>query len=131
GHQARAAAPASASQRLAFTAPSPAASRGFGLVGAANAAPAPLRPAIARSEAASGGNWAVQVGAFANQGQARSAAAAAAGTAGGRVQVLPVSQGRTTLYRARVIGLSPAAAQNACEKHRRGGCMVLSPDAQS
>ena len=37
----------------------------------------------------------------------------------------------TTLYRARVIGLSQSAAQSVCDRLRsRGACMVLSPDAQ-
>ncbi|WP_149539133.1 lytic transglycosylase domain-containing protein [Siccirubricoccus phaeus] len=132
GAQRHAAPPAPSRQAVALAAPpSPARSRGLGLVGSANAAPAPLRAALSRPEPSGGGQWAVQVGAFASQAQARSAAASAAGTAGGRVQVLPVAQGRSTLYRARVIGLSPAGAQNACNRLRRGSaCMVLSPDAQ-
>ena len=45
--------------------------------------------------------------------------------------VTPVSQGRNTLYRARVTGLSQSAAETVCGKLRaRGGCMVLSPNAQ-
>jgi hypothetical protein len=75
----------------------------------------------------------VQVGAFASENLARSAATTARGGApAGRVAVSPVSQGRATLYRARVTGLSQPAAQAVCDKLRgRGGCMVLSPNAQS
>jgi cell division septation protein DedD len=107
---------------------------GLGFMGtahAATAAPA-LRQAVARpAAAASSGGWAVQVGAFARQDQARGAASNAAGGSGGRAMVQPVVQGRTTLYRARVTGLSQPAAQAACDRLRRNGaCMVLSPDVQ-
>ena len=40
-----------------------------------------------------------------------------------------VAQGRGTLYRARVMGLSREAAQAACGRVR-GACSVLSPNAQ-
>ena len=105
--------------------------RGFGLIGSAHAATQPNAPRPSAKEAPSGGNWAVQVGAFASENLARSAAATAKGGAsGGRVAVSPVSQGRNTLYRARVTGLSQNAAEAVCGKLRRGGCMVLSPNAQ-
>jgi BioD-like phosphotransacetylase family protein len=75
----------------------------------------------------------VQVGAFASEAQARSAANRARDqvrTLGARSVVQPVSQGRGTLYRARVTGLSREAANAACERMRgQGGCIVLSPDA--
>jgi hypothetical protein len=46
--------------------------------------------------------------------------------------VMAVAQGRSTLYRARVTGLSRESAQNACDRLRsRNACMVISPDAQS
>jgi hypothetical protein len=74
----------------------------------------------------------VQVGAFASENLARSAATTARGSAhAGRVSVTAVSPGRNTLYRARVTGLSQTAAEAVCGKLRgRGGCMVLSPNAQ-
>jgi hypothetical protein len=74
----------------------------------------------------------VQVGAFSNEGQARSAAGQAKGSGpGGQVAVQKVAQGRSTLYRARVTGLSQSSAQQLCDRLRgRGQCMVLSPDAQ-
>ncbi len=107
--------------------------RGFGLIGSAHAATQPAGPRPSAKEPANGG-WAVQVGAFASENLARSAATTARGGApAGRVVVTPVPQGRgATLYRARVTGLSQSAAQAVCDKLRgRGGCMVLSPNAQS
>ena len=74
----------------------------------------------------------LQVGAFASENLARSAATSARGAApAGRVSVTPVSQGHGKLYRARVTGLSQSAAQGMCDKLcGRAGCMVLSPSAQ-
>lgn len=113
---------------LAAVTPTPAPSRGFGLVGSAQAASLPA--ATVRPAAGGSGQWAVQVGAFASAEQARSAAGQAS-SAGGRVAVQKVAQGRSTLYRARVIGLSQSSAQQLCDRMRgRGACMVLSPDAQ-
>jgi hypothetical protein len=106
---------------------------GLGLIGSAHASTQPAAPRPSAKEPATGG-WAVQVGAFASENLARSAATTARGGASaGRVMVAPVSQGRgATLYRARVTGLSQGAAQAVCDKLRgRGGCMVLSPSAQS
>jgi cell division septation protein DedD len=124
---------ASARQAPPPPAVAPASSRGFGLVSTAQAAslPAGIRPVVATTQA-SGGIWAVQVGAFANEGQARSAADHARGAgSGGRVAVQKVAQGRSTLYRARVTGLTQGSAQQLCERLRaRGACIVLSPDAQ-
>ncbi|NOG71606.1 lytic transglycosylase domain-containing protein [Roseicella sp. DB1501] len=110
----------------------PGPSRGFGLMSAAQAATLPnaARPVVSRAPVAAG-NWAVQVGAYANQAQARGAATAAKSTAGGRPMVQPVAAGKSTLYRARVTGLSQSEAQAACDRLRRkGGCMVISPDSQ-
>jgi hypothetical protein len=48
---------------------------------------------------------------------------------GARPAVVPVRQGRETLYRARVTGLSREAALNACQRiGGRGGCIVVSPE---
>jgi hypothetical protein len=84
------------------------------------------------------GNWAIQVGAFGNQTQARAAAEAARGEArivlaSARLAVGTVRQARLTLYRARLTGLSRDAAIQACEKlsHTRNTCIVVSPAAQS
>jgi hypothetical protein len=74
----------------------------------------------------------VQVGAFASENLARAAAAAArdqVALLGARPVVVPVRQGRETLYRARVIGLSREAAMAACQRlGGRGGCIVVSPE---
>ncbi|MCW8088121.1 lytic transglycosylase domain-containing protein [Sabulicella glaciei] len=119
--RAQAAAPTSAQ-------PLPPRTLGFISVAQAGTLPASFRPAVATSA----GSWAVQVGAFNNPTQARAAAQAAQGTAGGQVAVTPVQVGRSTLFRARVTGLSQNNAQQACERLRRNGaCNVLSPDAQS
>lgn len=138
--QARTPAPSARSQSmLAANVPppaprqAPAARTGFGLIGTAQASPLPpsLRQAVANI--GNGGNWAVQVGAFSSENLARSAANSARNSAGAhsRAVVLPLAQGRSKLYRARVTGLSQAAAQAMCERLRsRGGCMVLSPDTQ-
>jgi hypothetical protein len=106
--------------------------RGFGLIGTAQAGTLPR--AAAPPAAAPPGRWAVQVGAFASQNLARAAAEQAqtqVGLPGLRTQVTPVASRGGTLYRARVTGLSQDAARLACERlARRGGCTVLSPEAQ-
>ncbi|MBD0272202.1 MAG: transglycosylase SLT domain-containing protein [Acetobacteraceae bacterium] len=109
----------------------PSSGRRFGLIGSAHAATQSNAPRPSAKAPTTGG-WAVQVGAFASENLARSAAnSARGGASAGRVAVVPVSQGRNTLYRARVTGLSQSAAEQVCGKLRgRGGCMVLSPNAQ-
>ncbi len=105
----------------------------FSLIAPAVAGSLPVRPTGTTS-----GPWAIQVGAFTSESLAR-AAANAARSRGGNVlaQAKPtvgsVRQGRNTLYRARLAGLSREAAMQACEKisHSRGACIVVSPDAQS
>jgi len=83
------------------------------------------------------GGWAIQVGAFASESQARAATDTAKRQASelgaARPMVGSVKQGRGTLFRARLTGLSHNAATSACEKIARGrsGCIVISPDAQS
>jgi soluble lytic murein transglycosylase-like protein len=108
-----------------------------------------ISPAMAEtlpaSRAAGGtvsGSWAIQVGAFGNESQARAAADAAKGQARellGHAQPMvgTVHPHATsaTLYRARLTGLSRDAAVQACERighgHGHNGCIVLSPEAQS
>ena len=126
GIQMAAAAPSALSQR----------SNGFRLISPAAAAAAgslPLRQTVSVS-----GNWAIQVGAFGNENQARAAADTARTQArdllgNARTTVGNVRQANATLYRARVAGLSRESAVQACEKlaRGRGNCIVLSPDAQS
>lgn len=114
--------------------PSP--TRGFSLMpfGRAEAAPLPAGRIPTAAAAPATGNWGVQVGAFASENLARTAANQARDVlgAGARVVVQPVQQGGSRLYRARVTGLSQASARQACDRLRvRGACMVLSPDVQS
>lgn len=120
--------------------------RGFGLVGSAHAgtlpaAPLPTPPARqamaapvpAAASGAGGNGWAVQVGAFTSENLARSTANQARNTVatlGSRSSVTPVRQGSSTLYRARVTGLSRSAAEQACSRLRgRGDCTVVAPGA--
>lgn len=83
------------------------------------------------------GGWAIQVGAYASESQARAATDSARRQAtilaSARATVGSVRQGSGTLYRARLTGLSHDAATSACERIARGrnGCIVISPDAQS
>ena len=107
--------------------------RGFHLINNAYADTLP-----ARHDAPASGDWAIQVGAFGNEGMARAATSAARdgaheALAGGHPTVASVQQGHGKLWRARVTGLSREAAVQACERlsHGRAGCTVLSPDAQS
>jgi hypothetical protein len=78
-------------------------------------------------------NWAIQVGAFGNEGMARAAAETArqrVTSMSARPTVGTTKQASNTLYRARVTGLSRDAAVQACEKMGGHNCIVLSPDAQ-
>ncbi|MFB9970090.1 SPOR domain-containing protein [Pseudoroseomonas cervicalis] len=94
----------------------------------------PRRRAGPDPAAAPAGAWGVQVGAFGSANLARSAANEARsriGLGSARPAVESVAQGRNTLYRARVLGLSRESAQSACEKLRsQGACIIVSPDAQ-
>ncbi len=115
-------------------APAPA-PRGFSLIPSAQAGtlPVPPRPA-APAPVALGGAWGVQVGAFGSENLARSAAQQARdliGARGARTVVEPIPQGRTTLWRARVVGLADrGAADQACTRLRgRGACMIVTPGA--
>jgi cell division septation protein DedD len=113
--------------------PQPATPRGFHLISSANAAEAiPLRHG-----AAAPGQWAIQVGAFSNLGQAQSAvgnarAQAHAELAVAHPYVAGVHQPHGQLWRARLTGLSHETAVQACEKlvHGHTNCVVLSPEAQ-
>ncbi|MGI4940974.1 MAG: transglycosylase SLT domain-containing protein, partial [Janthinobacterium lividum] len=97
-----------------------------------------ISPAMAESLPRHGGgaDWAIQVGAFGNMGQAHAAAGAAREVAqlgAGRPAVAGVREAHGTLYRARLTGLSRESALHACEKLARGhqNCMVVAPDSQS
>jgi hypothetical protein len=124
-------------QQIALVSPPPAPPGpqhgGFRLISMANAADA----APARHEPAGPGQWAIQVGAFGNQGQANSALASARETAHVELAIAhpflaSVHQSHGILWRARMTGMSRETAIQACEKLTRGrsSCIVLSPDAQ-
>ena len=104
--------------------------QGFHLVSPAVAGPVPAYRGAA-------GEWAIQVGAFGNEGLARLAVGAAREQAGSVLSsahpaVAGVREPHGTLYRARLTGMSRDAATQACERLRgRSSCIVLSPDAQS
>ncbi len=108
----------------------PARHDGFRLVGPAYAAPAPVYHGTP-------GGWAIQVGAFGNEGLARIAAGnareqAGAVLSGAKPAVAGVKEAHSVLYRARLLGLSRESATEACDRLKgRSSCIVLSPDAQS
>lgn len=109
----------------AAAAPLPPRTLGFISTAQAGTLPAGFRAA----QPGPANRWGVQVGAFASENLARSAAQqASASGVGGRVAVEPVQVGRTTLYRARVVGLTQTAAQQACDRLRRTGCQLVSPE---
>jgi hypothetical protein len=124
----------SAPQQYALVAPPPAPPRGgFRLIPQAMAEPAPVHHGGSLT-----GNWAIQVGAYSNEGLARSAVGTAREHA--RVElavahpaIAGVHQPHGVLYRARLTGLSRDAAVQACERlaHNRTSCIVVSPDSQS
>ena len=104
--------------------------QGFRLVAPAYAAPAPMYHGTP-------GGWAIQVGAFGNEGLAHIAVGnareqAGAVLSGAHQAVAGVREAHGTLYRARLTGLSRESATQACDRLRgHGSCIVLSPDAQS
>ncbi len=109
---------------------------GFSLISHANAEP--IFPHHTGQLTSVAGNWAVQVGAFANEGLASAATQSARGQARevlayAHTVVAGVRQPGGVLYRARLTGLSHDAASQACERLQRSRtkCMVVSPDAQS
>jgi hypothetical protein len=121
----------SAPVRVAAAAPPARSSRpGFHLI-----APAMADTPPAQHGGPVTGGWAIQVGAFASPSQARAAADAARRHAPASAHTLvgTVKQGRGTLYRARLVGMSHETANATCEKITRGrnACIVISPDAQS
>ncbi|MFL5283422.1 MAG: serine hydrolase [Rhodopila sp.] len=75
-------------------------------------------------------SWTIQVGSFATEAAARSAAANARRLAeGGEVRVESANVGRKPVYRAQVTGLRQTDAQEACGAiaHHRAPCVVIPP----
>ena len=98
------------------------------LIGSAQAAPAPARvdpparaPATIRPVAALE-RWGVQVGSFGSMGAAEHAAELVRReTVGGEVEVVPLAMRSRPVWRAELLGLSLAEAQNACGSLARHG----------
>ncbi|WP_341702981.1 D-alanyl-D-alanine carboxypeptidase [Ferrovibrio sp.] len=107
----------------------------FGLISSAEAstghsAPRPARKPDAAEAAI--GDWAVQLGAFRRPASAEKLLNKVRGKLPeAEPLVEPVEDGKTTLYRARMTGLSEADARTACQKLKREKvtCSVVSPDA--
>jgi hypothetical protein len=101
------------------------------LVGSAQAATLPPPAVTSPGRTSPAGAWSVQVGAFASENLARAAANQARDrvtAVGARPAVVPVRQGRDTLYRAMITGLSRDAAMRACPRSGGpAGCAVVSP----
>jgi cell division protein FtsN len=78
--------------------------------------------------------WAVQVGAFTRASSAKHAAAKAqkrdAALKGKQILIARAEGDDDDLYRARVVGLTQAAASQACErlKKRKIACIVIAPE---
>ena len=120
--------------RVAYAPPPHPPRSAFAFVPSAHAA----EPVPFRRNTGDTGQWAIQVGAYANQNQAHAALNTAKGRARSELAVAHpyvgmVHQAHATLWRARLTGLSHEAAVQACQKlaHSRTSCVVLSPDAQS
>jgi hypothetical protein len=115
-------------------APAAAPSRGLGLIGSAQAAPASpsaLGRAGATPPPSGGGNgWSVSLGRFASENLARSAASSARSSAGGsgQAEVVRVAQGNNAAFTARVKGLTRAQAEQTCQRLRSAGnCTLVAP----
>jgi D-alanyl-D-alanine carboxypeptidase len=86
------------------------------------------RPLPSRTHAA---NWTVQVGTFATEAAARSAAMAARRDAeAGEARVEPTRLRARTTWRAQVTGLTQSDAQDACSGRPKGACVVIRPDSR-
>ena len=98
---------------------------GTGLIPAAMAASVPLRPEPGDHA------WGIQVGAYASSGMASAAAMQArqhqAALARTRPAVVMLHDGRGTIYRARLLGLSRYDAVAACNQFGGSRCIVVSP----
>jgi D-alanyl-D-alanine carboxypeptidase len=87
------------------------------------------RPAPQRAHAVA--NWSVQVGTYATESAAHSAAMAARREAeAGEARIEAVHMRKKTLWRAQVMGLTQADAQDACSGHHKGTCLMIRPTAR-
>jgi len=118
---------------VAASLPAGACDSGFGDDPGRPCAPAVTR-AVLRAPAA-GGQWSIQVGAFATPATARAAAESVRAAAwdllaGSQVELPPTTPfGGNVLYRARLAGLPAGTAADACARLRRAqvACMVVPP----
>jgi D-alanyl-D-alanine carboxypeptidase len=86
------------------------------------------RPVPSRAHAA---NWAVQVGTYATESTAHSAALGARREAeSGETRVESVRLRSRTLWRAQVVGLTQADAEDLCSGHTKPACILLRPDSR-
>jgi cell division septation protein DedD len=123
-------------QQYALVAPPPPPpGRGFHFIAQANAEPIPFRHF--NGGGPQNGQWGIQVGAFANETQARLAVGNArehahAELAVAHSYVASVRVSHSVLWRARLSGMSHETAVQACQRlsRMRLGCSVLSPDSQ-
>lgn len=120
------------SSRATAPVPSPASGTGLHFISSAMAEPLPTAHRLGTSQ--SGGEWAIQVGAYNSATQAQSAVGEAHSRAGvqlasARTAVSSVASPRGHLYRARLTGLSHDEAVAACRRiaGRSTPCVVVSP----
>jgi D-alanyl-D-alanine carboxypeptidase len=100
------------------------------LIASAHAAEV-TRPVSAHVRVANVANWAVQVGTYASEATAHSAAMAARRNAeAGEARVESVRLRGKTIWRAQVTGLTQSDAQDACSGHRKGTCTMIRPYAR-
>lgn len=101
------------------------------------AAPGGAQVASVAAPRPEGGDWGIQVGAFASFTPAR----LAAGNAADRlhehipraaIEIQPTTSGGRTLYRARLIGMSETKARESCGRLRNRGedCALVTPEGQ-
>ena len=85
-------------------------------------------PVPSRAHAA---NWAVQVGTYSTEATAHGAALGARREAeAGEIQVESVRLRSRTLWRAQVVGLTQADAEDLCAGHNKTACVLLRPDSR-
>jgi cell division protein FtsN len=93
-----------------------------------------ISPAMAAENMKFGGrDWSVQIGAYGNSHEAQAAAGAAKARVGhSSTLVAAVHNGHSTVYRARLGGLTHDAALQACHRlsHKGSNCLLVAPASQ-
>lgn len=86
---------------------------------------------VSRPVHAKPANWTVQVGTFSSEAAARTAANAARREAdAGEARVEAIKLHGKTAWRAKVVGLTPSDARDACSGHRKGVCTMMKAGAR-